>query len=368
MPTGLYVHIPFCKKKCPYCSFVVSIGQEQRMDSYLEALSKEASVYRGQKIDTVYIGGGTPSRLAVVQIEQLFETLRNNFKISPSAETTFEVNPDDALDDKLKALKRFGVNRISLGIQSFNNSYLKFLGRVHDADKAIAAYDNIRKSGYKNISVDLMFTFPGQTQQQLEKDLETLVSLKSNHVSIYALTIEEKSRFFVEKITLPPDSIQEQHFNLVVDFLNQAGFKQYEVSNFARKGYESKHNFNYWRGGDYIGLGIGAHSHQNGVRFWNIDNLFKYIELLGEGKPVIKEQETLGAKKRMIEVLLFGLRTSDGVRLKRILEKFKTELSDEQTLVLNELIKEKYLIQTKDHLKTSKKGMRVLDEISRRLI
>lgn len=338
------------------------------MDSYLSALEKEASLYRGAVINTIYIGGGTPSRLETAQIERLFSIIKNNFKLKKNIEVTFELNPDDVVPQKVNALKSVGVNRVSLGIQSLNDKYLRFLGRVHDAKKAVEAYRSLKDNEFKNVSVDLMFCFPEQTREELENDLHKIISLKSQHISIYALTIEERSRFFVQKISLPEDTVQAEHFDLVMDSLQDAGFVQYEVSNFAKKGFESVHNQNYWKGGNYIGLGVGSHSHQNGLRYWNVPNIFEYIRLLEDAQSVMEGQEKLSLKQQMMEVVLFGLRTDQGIDLKNISVQFNVPFSEGQDAVLKELIKNKYLLRKGNILKATRKGIKVLDEISGRLI
>lgn len=234
---SLYIHIPFCERKCFYCSFVVSIGQQERMDVYCDSLIKEAQTYKGSAFKTVYIGGGTPTFLSGVQLERLFLNLRKNFNISENTEWTIEANPEGIPTDKLKLLKNLGVNRISLGVQSLSDRYLKYLGRNHSKETAVRAYNNIREAGFDNVNVDLMFGFRNQSMEELKNDVNALTSLKSEHVSLYALTIEKDSRFYTQKVQLQGDEFQSNQYTLITRLLKEAGFKQYEVSNFAREGF-----------------------------------------------------------------------------------------------------------------------------------
>ncbi|HQP10933.1 MAG TPA: radical SAM family heme chaperone HemW, partial [Candidatus Omnitrophota bacterium] len=252
----LYVHIPFCEKKCFYCSFVISVGQARRIDGYLGCLDNEALTYGREKVASVYIGGGTPTVMNPAQLTRLLGMIRSRFDMSCVVETTIESNPEGLDLEKLKLLKKERVTRISLGVQSLNDRYLKILGRNHNALTAQRTFDRIRKAGFENINLDLMFGFPGQTLRELEDDVDALVRLNSEHVSIYALTVEENSRFFTRNIRLQEEDDQAQKYTAVTERLAQAGFAQYEISNYARPGRESYHNIHYWSGGEYIGLGV----------------------------------------------------------------------------------------------------------------
>lgn len=364
----LYTHIPFCEKKCFYCSFVVSVGQKQRTDQYIDALKQEAGKYQNKVLDALYLGGGTPSFLSCDQLESLFKFLHSHFQIKDGAEITIEVNPEDVSQDKLKILHQCGVNRISLGVQTFNESYLKYLGRIHNAAKVLQAYPLIKKSGFSNVSLDLMFGFPHQSIEEIEADLNQIQSLSPEHVSVYSLTIEQNSRFFVKKVQLAQDSIQAQQYEFVVRRLKEIGFSQYEVSNFAKPGKQSAHNMNYWQGGDYIGLGVGAHSHFNGTRQWNVSRLIEYLDKIKKGQSVVDGQEILNSEKRFQETFLFGLRMNQGVCLSELQERFGISFQQDQLEQIKMLVENGLLDREDNRLKATDKGRLVLDEISARLI
>ncbi len=366
--TSLYLHIPFCEKKCFYCSFVISVGQRHRVEQYLEALAKEASFYRGTKIDTIFIGGGTPTFLDENSLEKLFEIIQSNFEFDWKNECTIEANPEGLTVLKAKLLKKLGVNRMSLGIQSLNDKYLKYLGRNHDAHKAFWAFDNIRQAGFDNVSVDLMYGFPNQTLDELKRDVDELIQLNSDHVSLYTLTIEENSRFFIKNVQIPSGEKAVEHYELVRKILQEKHFAQYEISNFAKKDKESKHNLNYWQGGDYIGLGIGAHSHLDGRRFWNVSKLMEYLKRLENNESSMEGSEDLTVDQRLMETVLFGLRMNQGVNIQKLEEKFQCAMNADQLNLIEDFIRQGYLRREGKSLKTTPQGRLMLDDLSVRLI
>ncbi len=365
---SLYIHIPFCRQKCFYCSFAVSVGQELKVGPYLECLGTEAKEYQQENLSSIYLGGGTPTFINEDQLEKLFKILQENFIYPPSIEYTIEANPEGITLEKARLLKNLGVNRISLGIQSLNDRHLKFLGRNHGREDAVKAFDNLRRAGFDNISVDMMSTFPAQEKRELEHDLEEMIRLGSEHISVYALTIEEKSRFFVKNVRLPEGGIQAERYQKIAERLEAGGYQQYEISNFAKKGRESRHNINYWRGGNYIGLGMSAHSHQDGRRYWNVDRLSEYIRLIKENKSPKAGEENLGAPERFIEALLLGLRMNAGVNIKELEERFECILDAERRKKITEFIAARWLFFEGDFLKASPQGRLLLDEISVRVI
>jgi len=362
---SLYIHIPFCEQKCFYCSFVVSIGQEQRMDTYLDCIALEAHRYKGEQVKTIYIGGGTPTLMSEKQIQKLNNIIQENFILSQAMEWTIEANPERLNSSKLKLLKTSGINRVSLGVQTMNNKYLKYLGRNHNAQAAVNSYKRIRKAGFENINIDLMFSFPKQTMRELKEDVKTITQLGSDHVSLYSLTIEHPSRFFAKKIQLQNDNFLARQYKLVCDLVGQAGYEQYEVSNFAKA---SNHNYNYWRGGQYIGLGIGAHSYIDSKRFWNISQLDKYIQNSLKGYSTQEGFENLTPHDKMKEAILFGLRMNNGVNVKQAEKRYHSSLSQEQQKKINVFIESGFLVRDNDHLKTSSKGRLVLDELCAQLV
>ncbi len=366
--SSLYVHIPFCQRKCFYCSFVVSIAQEQRMESYCHCLEKEMRQYKDESLDTVYIGGGTPTYLKENQIEYLLKAIHQNFQISSNCEITMEANPEGLTPLKLDIIKKYGVTRLSLGVQSLNNNFLKYLGRNHNSLKAYEAFKLLREHSFDNINCDLMFSFPQQTLEQLNEDLDAMMTLESDHISLYGLTIEERSRFFVKNTILPDSHLQAEFYTTILKRLEANGYQQYEISNFAKPGKESKHNLNYWHGGNYRGVGIGAHSHKDGKRFWNLSQLTQYIKCIEDGLPVVEEGEELAVHTQMMETILFGLRMNQGVDIKAIERRYDCSVDQNTTQQIESFIKEGFLVKSDERLQTTLKGKLVLDEISVRLI
>jgi oxygen-independent coproporphyrinogen-3 oxidase len=368
MPSpGLYIHIPFCQKKCPFCSFAVVVGQERRMVEYLDALDREAGRYKGSSIASLYIGGGTPSLLSVDQVRGVFAIVRNNFRLEDGAEVTFECNPEGVTTDKARALKELGVNRASLGVQSMQPRSLQDLGRLHSPEDARRAFGLLRSSGFNNVSLDLIYGLPGGTARELERDLDAVLAFRSEHLSIYSLTVEERSLFFARKVNAP-EAADPDLYSLVCRRAESAGLRQYEVSNFALPGRESRHNLNYWEGGDYIGLGMSAHSHLNGERFWNADTLPQYLKLMTEQQSAVIGREKLLPREKLVETFLFGLRMSQGVDLSLLERRFGCELAADKAEALENFVEMGLLEEAGSFVRATARGRAVLDEISARLI
>lgn len=366
--SSLYIHIPFCQKKCFYCSFVVTVGQDHRMDAYLDCLAQEAEPYQDTLIETVYCGGGTPSYLNQDQLQKFLTTIRKKFKFTSNCEWTLEANPEGLDLRKAKLLYDLGINRVSLGIQSLNDRYLKYLGRCHDARRAVGAFQNLRQAGFQNINLDLMYSFPGQSDCEIKEDVCALTGLGSEHLSLYTLTIEENSRFYTRQVKLDSDENRARQYELVVSFLNSTEFKQYEISNFAKSGKESKHNLNYWQGGDYIGLGVGAHSHQAGIRFWNVSRMNDYMLRIKDNQTPMGGQEKLSPRQRFMEILLLGLRMNRGMNVSKVKDRLSYSLNFETEEKIRELVRGGFLCWDNDYLKATSRGRLVLDEVSSRLI
>lgn len=365
--TSLYIHIPFCEQKCFYCSFTVSINQEKHTETYLDCLDKEAKVFYGTSLQSVYIGGGTPTQISCDHIARLFEIIRSNFKIKKDVEWTIEANPENLDGRKIALLKNSGVNRVSLGVQSLNDGYLKYLGRNHNRQSAISAFKSLRKAGFDNINVDLMFDFPNQTLDELKRDVDDMTALKSDHLSTYALTIEQGSRFHTKGVQLAKDQEQAQRYTFIINMLINKGYSQYEVSNFAKPDKLSKHNMNYWSGGNYVGLGVGAHSFVDAKRFWNVSKLKEYITLIQSKGSAQQSIEFLNADDQFKENLLIGLRMNQGVNIEKLKQRFTYKLTQKEEEALDELVRHQLLIYEPPYLKASEKGRLVLDEISVRL-
>ncbi len=364
---GLYVHLPFCQKKCFYCSFAVCVDMRQ-IDMYLNCLCKEIANYKGKRISTIYIGGGTPSILSERNIDMVVSNIRKNFYIDDTKEITIEVNPDSINLFKARYLKSIGVNRVSLGIQSLDRKKLEYLGRTHTPEAAILAFDNLREAGFNNINVDFIFALPEQDVADVKKDLTRILFFHPEHVSIYALTIERNSLFFSKGISPVNDMLQADMYKCAIEMLEEKGIYQYEVSNFARSGWESQHNINYWMCGDYIGIGVSAHSHITGHRYWNMFKIGTYMKNICSKGNAIEAEERLDTYSRFLEALLFGLRMNKGVNLVELERRFRCLLDIERQQILEGFVENGFLYKSKGYLKTTFRGRLILDELCNRLI
>ncbi len=332
---GIYIHIPFCRQACHYCNFHFSVSHRQR-DAFLDALVREIRMQRSfftdlaekglhSSVETVYLGGGTPSLLGVGELMRIFEELNNSFSLDKVEEITLEANPDDLVLPKLRSLKSTPVNRLSIGVQSFHPSDLKYMNRLHSTTQAYDSIRHAREMGFDNLSVDLIYGTPGLSDGMWEKNLQSLLDLDIPHISAYALTLEEKTTlaFLVGKGRTPaPDEEQAaRQFHLMCKMLSSAGYTHYELSNFARGGHMSKHNLIYWTGKHYLGLGPSAHSCKMHRRSWNPPNTQKYIDSLMQGK-LIPEGEDLSDVQQLNEYLMTSLRTIWGCRLDLLAERW----------------------------------------------
>ncbi len=305
---GLYVHIPFCINKCPYCDFNSYAGRENMISPYFSYLKKEAAEFAGEKICTVYIGGGTPSMVGEEYISDIMEFFRENFEIEKDAEITIEANPATLTEKKIETYLKSGINRISIGVQSFDDAMLKTLGRIHSSAEAKEAVMLAAEGGFKNISCDLMFALPGQTLKSLQADLKKAMALPVTHISCYGLKIEEGTPFFRKKVQPADEDVYTEMYGMITEILSENGFEKYEISNFAKNGKKSQHNLLYWHCREYIGIGAGAHSYVCGRRYSNPENIEEYMA----NKP--KENiEILTGKDMLIEKLIMGMRLSEGV-------------------------------------------------------
>lgn len=364
----LYVHIPFCERKCHYCSFVVIIRQEHRIDEYLNCLGSEAQAFKGTALESVYIGGGTPSRMMSHQLRRLLEMIQKTFSLHAKLEYTFEFNPEDVTDEKLRLCESFGVNRISLGVQTFNDKFLRALGRNHNAQKAYDAATLIKAREYFNVSLDLMFAFPGQSLKCLDEDLKMLTRLASDHVSVYSLTVERNSLFYARNIMALDNQLQAHYYQHIIACLAQAGWRQYEVSNFAKPNKQSKHNLNYWLGGDYIGLGVGAHSFINGRRYWNVSSFRDYLKKCQTNLSPEVGGEALSINESLVERLLFGLRMNRGVNVRMLEKEMGCALDNTRKECIDRFMQEGLLHKLNGRIMTTQAGLLVLDELCARLV
>lgn len=322
---SLYLHIPFCKRKCAYCDFVSLAKSPEYQENYISALIKEmqrmSALASKYNIDTVYIGGGTPSFLSEESIEKLLSALIIHFNLDNVREFTFECNPESLDESKLRLLKKYKIDRISLGLQSSDEYELIFLRRSHNFDTFLTSYKLIRQAGFKNVSVDLMFAIPTQTMDSFSKSLKKVVELEPEHISCYSLIIEEETlmnRWLNEgKISPVSDDIYVDMYRFMIDFLANSGYSQYEISNFAKPGFESRHNSAYWIRQDYLGLGASSHSLIDNQRFSNVANVDEYMIRMLNSKSAIDEAslEKLTFRDILNEKIFLGLRMNNGILL-----------------------------------------------------
>ena len=326
-PLGIYVHVPFCRSKCTYCDFY-SLCDERLEDAYLEAVcdhireaGEAASLHL---VDTIYFGGGTPSFLGGDRLSMILSTIRKSFDVSPDAEITFEANPDSITDRLLRRLRSEGFNRISLGIQSDNNEILAQLGRPHDYAQAVAAVRKIRKYGFRNLSVDLMFGLPGQSLQDWKRTLTNVLKLAPEHISCYGLKVEEGTPLArqADDLDLPDDDMQADMYLAAISILAERGYRQYEISNFCKKGAVSRHNLKYWQGGEYLGFGPDASSDFGGQRFTIMRDLRGYIVGIRQNGRVLQEVQDIPFRERAGEYLMMRLRTVSGIDPKEYEKKY----------------------------------------------
>ncbi|MEC0694361.1 radical SAM family heme chaperone HemW [Bacillus atrophaeus] len=332
-----YIHIPFCEHICHYCDFNKYFIQSQPVDEYLNSLEKEminTVAKTGQpKLDTIFIGGGTPTSLSEAQLEKLMDIVHRVLKpTSPLPEFAVEANPDDLSAEKLKVLKDAGVNRLSFGVQTFEDDLLKKIGRVHKKKDVFTSFERARALGFENISLDLMFGLPGQTLEHLDRSLQTALSLDAEHYSVYSLIVEPKTVFYnlmqKGRLHLPAQDQEAEMYELVMRQMSDANIHQYEISNFAKPGLESKHNLTYWSNEDYFGFGAGAHGYINGVRTVNAGPVKHYIDLINEKGFPYRDTHEVTKEEQIEEELFLGLRKTAGVSKKRFFEKYGCSLDE----------------------------------------
>ena len=320
IPLGIYVHVPFCRSKCQYCDFYsVTNKKDLDFDGYTQAVCthiKEAGMQAPNHIvDTIYFGGGTPSFFGGEGMAMILAAIRKNFDVSPTAEITFEANPDSVTDRLLRRVRGEGFNRVSLGIQCDDDNILKTLGRPHTYAEAVTAVKKLRKKGFRNISVDLIYGLPGQRPQNWNATLNNVLSLKPEHISCYGLQVEEGTPLYnmQEFYNLADDDAQADMYLSAVEILRKHGYHQYEISNFCKKGHTSRHNMKYWTGGEYLGFGPGASSDFGGSRFSMVRDVHRYIEGVLQGGTVVEELQEVAPRERAAEYLMMRLRTTAGI-------------------------------------------------------
>ena len=345
---GLYLHIPFCMKKCGYCDFLSWKGTREEQENYVQSLIREIESYeafaKGYKVSTVFLGGGTPSILSGEQMERILGAVSKVFWLEKRPEITVEMNPGTVTEEKLKSYKRAGVNRLSIGLQSVKNENLRLLGRIHTYEEFLHTYELARQEGFDNISIDLISSIPGQTLEAWEEELRQVISLKPEHISVYQLILEEGTPFY-EKYAehpecLPGEEASRDIYLLTGKLLKEAGYEQYEISNYAKPGYESRHNLKYWERKDYLGLGPGAASMVRNIRMSNTRDMKIYLERCGQPKTMREEVEFLEEPRQMEEFMFLGLRMMQGIRGEEFFHCFGAAIESIYGFVLEQLMQQ----------------------------
>lgn len=363
---GIYIHIPFCKQKCFYCDFCSFANKNEMQEKYVEAVINEIkNITHKEKytVTTIYFGGGTPSILNPKYIKNILQEIESSFKILDDAEITIEINPGTVNEEKLKKYKEYGINRLSIGLQSANDKILKKIGRIHDYKQFEETFFYARKCGFKNINVDLMIGLPTQTIEDVKQTLEKIIQKNPEHISVYSLIIEEgtiiEKLINENKLQLPDEETERIMYWTVVNELKENGYNQYEISNFSKKTHESKHNTNCWKQKQYIGLGTSAHSYLNKKRYSNTNNIEEYIKNIQENNIskniTIHEEQT--EESTMNEYMLLGLRMIQGININEFKQKFKTDPTIKYKKILEKLQKENLIQITKTSIKLTKQGI-----------
>ena len=370
-PTSAYVHIPFCTQICYYCDFSKVFIKNQPVDSYLEHLLGEYRSYDIHKLRTLYIGGGTPTALSAPQLETLLDGLTKNLDLSVLEELTIEANPGDLDADKIAVLKNSAVNRVSLGVQTFDDKMLKKIGRSHLEKDIYENIDRLKLAGFDNISIDLIYALPGQTMDQVKDNVAKAVALDIPHMSLYSLILENHTVFMNRmrrgKLPLPKEELEAEMFEYIIEELEQSGFEHYEVSNFSKPGFESRHNLMYWDNAEYYGIGAGASGYVNGVRYKNHGPIRHYLSAVEAGNARVTE-EHLSQREQMEEEMFLGLRKKSGVSITRFEEKFGTSFEDLYGQVVRNLCHQGLLQVEGQQIRMTKKGLFLGDTVAEQFI
>ncbi|MBZ2153770.1 radical SAM family heme chaperone HemW [Streptococcus australis] len=370
-PSSAYVHIPFCTQICYYCDFSKVFIKNQPVDAYLEHLIQETRSYEIGKLRTLYIGGGTPTALSAQQLAYLLTELPKVMDLLEVEEFTIEANPGDLDPDKIAVLKDSQVNRVSLGVQTFDNKMLKKIGRSHQEQDI---YDNIRhlkQAGFDNISIDLIYALPGQTMDQVKENVAKAIDLDIPHMSLYSLILENHTVFMNRmrrgKLPLPKEELEAEMFEYIIEELEKAGFEHYEISNFSKPGFESRHNLVYWDNAEYYGLGAGASGYVDGIRYKNHGPIRHYLEAVEAGKARITE-EHLTLEEKMEEELFLGLRKKTGVSKARFEEKFGVSFDQRYGRVVASLTEQGLLVPDDKQVRMTKRGLFLGDTVAEKFI
>lgn len=370
-PTSAYVHIPFCTQICYYCDFSKVFIKNQPVDSYLEHLLEEFQSYDIQKLRTLYIGGGTPTALSAPQLEVLLDGLTKKLNLSVLEELTIEANPGDLDADKIAVLKNSAVNRVSLGVQTFDDKMLKKIGRSHLEKDIYENIDRLKLAGFDNISIDLIYALPGQTMEQVKENVAKAIGLDIPHMSLYSLILENHTVFMNRmrrgKFPLPKEELEAEMFEYIIAELERAGFEHYEISNFSKPSFESRHNLMYWDNAEYYGIGAGASGYVNGVRYKNHGPIRHYLSAVEEGNARITE-EHLSQKEQMEEEMFLGLRKKSGVSMARFEEKFGRSFDGLYGEIVKDLVQHGLMQIDGDRVRMTKRGLFLGDTVAERFI
>jgi oxygen-independent coproporphyrinogen-3 oxidase len=379
MVSSLYIHIPFCIKRCVYCDFVSGIYESGKADNYIAALKKEISgIPAGSPLSTLFIGGGTPTALSTKVVSDLADHVFDHFDFASDYEATIEANPGTVDRAKLAALRTVGINRLSIGVQSFNNEELAVLGRMHSSEEAVQAVELARDAGFENVGIDLIYGIPGQDMISWKKNLEKAVALHPRHISAYELTVEEgtvlagllKPEQKGGTVKLLEEEIIIEMYKYTIDYLTSNGYVQYEISNFAEPEFLCRHNLNYWDRGEYFGAGLGAHSFTGSRRFHNTADLDEYINKLSENRDAVRGSEFINKEKALSEAIFLGLRKTTGINLKMISKALDTDILSTHLRVIHEL-QQAGLVEfdiKKSHLRLTDKGRLLSNEVFERFL
>lgn len=368
---GLYIHIPFCVSKCKYCDFNSYKLVVDEKKKYLNALQKEIEFYKKEieekEVDTIFFGGGTPSILNEKEIEFLFENLKRNFNIKNNAEITMECNPGTLTLNKLKTMKKCGVNRLSIGLQAVQNNHLEYIGRIHTYEEFEKNYNQAREVGFENINIDLMYALPNQKREDWIESLEKIVNLNPEHISAYSLILEENTELFNmyerNEFKLLDEDTDIEMYEYTINYLKSHGYNQYEISNYAKDGFECKHNILYWKCENYVGLGASASGFLNGIRYNNICGLDEYEEIICSGKKPIDWEEKLSIKDKIEESIFLGLRMNEGIKLKDFQEKYNFNFKEEFKNEILKLKKCELIYIDDENMKLTQKGREISNSV-----
>lgn len=362
---ALYVHIPFCLKKCNYCDFISFPNKFDYVEKYTDALVKEIRLYSSVgkkfKLNTVFIGGGTPSSINSIYIEKIMDGIYKYFDTNELKEVTIETNPKTLDKEKLVRYRESGINRISMGVQTLNDNLLKILGRIHNTEDFYKNYDLVRNLGFNNVNLDLMFGLPFQTLEDVIYTLKEVIKLEPTHLSFYGLIVEKGTKFYDlnnrGKLNLPDEDLERAMYHKGMEYLVSNGYEHYEISNFAKKGYECKHNLFYWELKPYIGLGIGAHSNIFGKRYWNFADIKKYISSLDNGSFPVSEEEVIDKDMEMAEYCILGLRLIRGIDKKNFLGRFGIDIKEIYGKIIERHVKGGLLYENENRIYLTKRGL-----------